>query len=352
LPNKLTEILIAPETLPALPPSSQSRLIGQARHAALLGHLEGRLRDVQCPQHLADYLRGARIHAEYHAAQTRWETLCLEQALSALPGPVVLLKGAAYQARELGVATGRLASDVDLLLPRAQVSEAESLLLAAGWEHMKHDSYEDHYYRQWMHELPPLQHADRGTVVDLHHSILPLTSRFKPDPAKLLADVRPVEGSSLYTLSPTDNLLHRCAHLFVDGDLNNRLRELVDIDALLTEVRQESDDGSALLARARELDLALPLYYGLYFCNRLLRHDIPQDWLRELAAAAGPGRWITRRLIDRALRSQAPYRHAGGERLAQWLLFVRSHWLRMPPLLLLRHLSTQIWRRGGVKTGQ
>ena len=54
-------------------------------------------------------------------------------------------------------------------------SLAEQLLLHAGWSHMKADEYDQHYYREWMHELPPLQHKERGTVVDLHHGILPVT---------------------------------------------------------------------------------------------------------------------------------------------------------------------------------
>ena len=37
-------------------------------------------------------------------------------------------------------------------------------------------------------------------------------------------------------------------------------------------------------------------------------------------------------------------------RLADNLLLIRAHWLRMPPLMLARHLLTQVWRRGGFKT--
>ncbi len=53
---------------------------------------------------------------------------------------------------------------------------------------MKSDPYDDLYYRQWMHELPPLVHGERGRMVDVHHTILPLTARPTPDAQALIAD--------------------------------------------------------------------------------------------------------------------------------------------------------------------
>jgi hypothetical protein len=31
--------------------------------------------------------------------------------------------------------------------------------------------------------------------------------------------------------------------------------------------------------------------------------------------------------------------------MARWALYVRSHWLRMPPLLLMQHLTRKVLRR-------
>ena len=51
-------------------------------------------------------------------------------------------------------------------------------MLDAGWERVKAaDGYDDAYYRRWMHELPPLIHRDRDRMIDVHHTILPLTAR-------------------------------------------------------------------------------------------------------------------------------------------------------------------------------
>jgi len=34
-----------------------------------------------------------------------------------------------------------------------------------------------------------------------------------------------------------------------------------------------------------------------------------------------------------------------GASLARGILYLRAHWLRMPPLMLMRHLSIKAWRR-------
>ena len=119
--------------------------------------------------------------------------------------------------------------------------DVERALLAAGWEWVKEDGYDDHYYRRWMHELPPLIHRERDRMIDVHHAILPLTARPKPDMAAMIADRVPL-ADGLFTLSPADMIVHSAAHLFADGDLAGGLRNLWDIDRLLREFG-ERDSG-------------------------------------------------------------------------------------------------------------
>ncbi len=349
----LLEILIAPATLAQLSPPTQARLVRQAREAAMLGYLEARIDPGLCEGRLAEHLLSARVHAAFCDTQMQWEIRCLAGVLGDIQGPIVLLKGAAYRALDLGLAEGRLASDIDLLLPRAQLSDAEKMLKAAGWEAMKADEYDQHYYREWMHELPPLRHRERGTVVDLHHNILPPTARLKPNADKLLEQAVQIAGSRFHTLAPIDTLLHRCAHLFVDGDLDNSLRELVDINELLTHYGSTSGFGDALVARARALDLAMPLYYALHFCQKLMRFESPQldNWLNELRCDMGVGRALSCFLMEQQLLPRDRGRRNWLQGISGWLLFLRSHLLRMPPLMLGAHLLRQVVRRGGLKTG-
>ena len=86
---------------------------------------------------------------------------------------VVLLKGAAYIALGLPLAEGRRIADIDILTEKQNLRAAERELIFYGWAKTKTDDYDQRYYREWMHEIPPLQHRQRGTVVDVHHNILP-----------------------------------------------------------------------------------------------------------------------------------------------------------------------------------
>ena len=125
-------------------------------------------------------------------------------------------------------------------------------MLSNGYRSQKQDDYDQHYYREWMHELPPMVHAARGTTVDLHHNIAPPVSRLKIDAAKLIERAVPLEGASPFKrLGDEDLVLHLCVHMFHDGELDNALRELFDLDALLRRFGDNQDFWDRLIARAR-----------------------------------------------------------------------------------------------------
>ena len=46
-----------------------------------------------------------------------------------------------------------------------------------------------------------------------------------------------------------------------------------------------------------------------------------------------------------ALQPALPDESRPGRRIALWVLYLRSHWLKMPPLLLARHLATKLLHR-------
>ena len=349
----LLDVILDPSSLIELEPGKQAEIVRQARHAGLLGFLEARIGSDTVTGRLSDHLRSARVYAIYNDSQISWEANRLGKALADLPGPLILLKGAAYKALDLGLAEGRLASDVDLLVPREQLHEAEQRLLAAGWVAMKEEDYDQHYYREWMHELPPLQHEHWGTIVDLHHTILPLTSRLKPNAEAMIAAAVPMPSGPFFTLLPEHTVLHRAAHLFYGGDLHDCLRELVDIHELITVYGEQPDFTDRLIVRAREQDLVKPLYYALYFCARLLQTNIPAANITSLGRDTGPVpvRQLLCLLMEKQLTATLPSQRNWLTRLAGGILFLRSHWITMPPIMLARHLLTQAWRRGGLKTG-
>jgi hypothetical protein len=246
---------------------------------------------------------------------------------------VILLKGTAFAAAGLSAAKGRSIGDLDILLPREALPEAEAALLAAGWEWVKEDAYDDQYYRRWMHELPPLIHRERDRMIDVHHTILPLTAGPKPDSEALVAESMALE-SGLRVLSPPDMIVHAAAHLFADGDLAGGLRNLWDIDRMLREFSSRPGFGEALLERAAHHDLLPHTRRALRLAARLYGTSVPAG-----AGRARPAdRLYERRLLARDGwgRTTRPASRLG--------FYARSHLLRMPPLMLARHLWTKATR--------
>jgi hypothetical protein len=322
---------------------------------ARLARVEGRLADEVAangvwetvPPKARDALANAKALCQTNRHQLEWEVTWIERALRDLDIDVVLLKGAAYAAADLPPARARLSSDVDILVPRQAIPAVEAALLAAGWEHASLDTYDQRYYRQWMHELPPLRHRDRGTVVDVHHTILPLSGRLRPDPALLTRGTRRTRHQRFTVFAPPIMALHAMAHLVQDGDLRHAIRDVADIHDLLGHFAHEPGFWPALVTQARDLELTRPLFYGLRLAQRMMGTEVPADVVAAVDDAAPPRPLLA--MMDWAaplvLFPAYPARPSRRVRLARLALYMRSHWLRMPPLLLARHLGRKAWHR-------
>jgi hypothetical protein len=335
------------------------RLLSQARRARLLGRVARLFADQawlsRVPPAPRMHLESALRRVQRQRDEARWEADCIHRALGHLPTPIILLKGAAYVAADLTPARGRLFTDIDILVAKDQLRAVELALFEAGWFAPALAPYDDRYYRDWMHELPPLQHVERGTALDVHHTITPPTSRFAVDARLLLADARPIPGQArLAVLAPADMVLHATVHLMQDGDFSGGLRDLLDLADLLRAFGTDPGFWAALVARARALGLALPLFDVLTQLRRLLGIVPPAEAAAELAALA-PGRVRNRlmaALLERAFRPDHPDCDGPGTDLARWLLYVRSHWLRMPWYQVGPHLLRKSWMRLSDRAGR
>jgi hypothetical protein len=349
----LLDVLTRPASGERLPPAEWDRLVRTARRANLLPRLallvEREPWSAALPAKIRDHLDAARPAADHHQRTIRWEVNRIQEALRRVGTKLVLLKGAAYVMAGLPAADGRTAADVDALVPREDLGAVEAALRASGWVPVALEPYDERFYREWSHELPPLQHQRRKTVVDVHHTILPPTGRLHPDPAELLGWAVPIEGSRrLWTLAPTDMCLHAAAHLFQDGELAGAVRDLIDQDALLRDFAERVPGfWEKLVPRARQLGLERPLFYALRYARLFLRTPIPAEVCREVEMS-GPPAPVLRlmdRLVERALLPASGQEAGPGDEAARLLLYIRSHWLRMPPGALTAHLMRKTARR-------
>lgn len=341
----LSRTLRAPDTIVRFSMSEWDRLVRQARAAGLLARLAHRFRlhglSDAIPLVARWHFDAAETLANKQQNAVRWELQQLRAALADLGSPLIVLKGAAYVAAHLPAAEGRLFNDIDILVPRERLAEAETSLMFAGWHATGLSEYDKRYYRRWMHEIPPLQHIQRDTVIDVHHAILPDTARYHPDSAKLRSHAVAVEGlPGVYVLAAEDRILHSATHLFHDGELPHGLRDLTDLDLLLRDAASDPDFWLRLTARADELQLGRSLFYAVRYLRHFLDTPIPDRVIAALNSAA-PNRAMLALMDSIFTRALAPAHASCADVFtpaARLAAFVRAHWLRMPAHLLIPHL--------------
>jgi hypothetical protein len=352
-----------PERVPQLAPEQLDLLIQCSRRVRLHGRLAADLKQACCfddlPQVAQDLLESAYVMAEARSRVARWEldriSWATREDLAYRP---ICLKGCAYLLLGLPNVPGRIFADVDLLISEANIGGVEKLLNERGWKTKQLTPYDDDYYRHWTHELPPLVHVERDVEVDLHHNIVARTSRVTPSSDALIKRSTPLESCGYRVLAGEDLVLHAMTHLMFDSDLGDKLRDLVDIDDLTRHfVDSDLDFWNRLLDRAAELDLRRPTYYSLRSVSLLLKSEVPDPILRRIRkwGPIAPISWLMDQLIPLALYPPHPQGSSRIAKIARLLLFMRSHWIRMPPWLLAYHLSykfyvTQIRRTGNTQS--
>lgn len=350
--SPLNRLLRDPAAAAALEVSDWELLLRQSRAEALTGAVAAVLEAAGMsgapPPAAQRQLAWGATLARKHESDMRYEIARIRGALSGLAAPVVFLKGAAYLLMDLPNARGRIFSDVDLLTPRSAFKAAERSLVLAGWLPQKTDPYDQRYYREWMHEAPPLRHLQRGTVVDLHHAILPPTARPRIDMERLLADAREAPGTDgALVLAPVDMTLHAIAHAFYDGFLEHGLRDLWDVTSLLRHFSNaEQEFWSRLVARAEQLDLGRTLWHALRYAKLVLGAPVP-EWASDALKPQAPSPAVQLLMDWTVLRASSPNHpscESAGVRLSRLFLYTRSHCLRMPARLLLPHLSRKAFR--------
>lgn len=341
----LSPVWANPTVPPVLGVRDWESMLSQARQSSLQGRLAVLFADQgwldEAPEGARRHLEGALGVVKRQRHDVTWEADCIRRALVKIDTPIVLLKGAAYLIANLPPARGRIFSDVDIMVERSTLSKVEGALFAAGWLCEERGAYNIRYYREWMHELPPMRHVQRGTAIDVHHTITPPTSRFKVDGSALLKRIQPIAGhSGLYTLHPVDMVLHSAAHLFLEGEFARGLRDLLDLNDLLGHFSQNPDFWDELLERAEQLGLQVPLSHALHHLQRLFSTTAPQHLSARVRSLDRSvlSRHVMSALLGIALRPDHPHCDGPFTGLSRWLLYVRSHHLRMPAHLVIPHL--------------
>lgn len=321
--------LSAPEWDALIPAAETARLLPRL---ALDTERSG-LTNPRLPDWTRDRLTSARIRGQAFERAVSWEIDRVHRALLPVGVRPVFLKGAGYVAAGLSCGVGRVVADVDILVREADLSAVQTALQQHGWRFEPLSRYDDRYYRQWMHELPPMRHQRRGTLLDVHHRILPRTGRIHPATTRLLDKAVDVGGTRV--LAPVHMVLHSAAHMFHGGEVAGALRDVVDLRDLLDQFGRDAAFADELVAEAGTLGLGRPLFYAVRYARLVGGRFRPEveRWRPPAAALAFMDIFVRRALFH-------------DSRDGRWAMLVRSLWLRMPPLMIARHLGNKILGAG------
>lgn len=341
----LIKTVTDPGSVEELSENQWDLVLRMIRRARLLGRLACQVEKnglaAKIPIKASDQLISARKVAKSRKRMALWEIDRLQRALREVDADVIVLKGCGYLIKDLQVSEGRIFSDVDIMVLRLNLDCVENTLKEKGWESTSLDDYDEYYYREWMHEIPPLRHPDRGIEVDLHHNILPLTGIIKTSPSRLFETSVRVNGYDFKVLGPFEMVIHSATHLFYGTELNGDLRDLIDLDELLRYFAETEDDfWSILEVTAVEMDLQRPLFYAARYCEKILKTPVPEG-VSARYRIHGPNPvilLIMDKLISASIFPDHPEIPSRTIEIWRWLLYVRSHFLKMPIHLLIPHL--------------
>ncbi len=334
----LISLLQSPHSALGVTDEQWSDIVVAARKNQMLGQLAARLQQAgvldSVPPSVRRHLNLDLLTALRRSESALWEVASMRRAVNATI-PLVFIKGCAYALTADHNAAGRRFSDIDVMVNHQALGKVESALISVGWKPSHVDDYDAAYYRNWMHEVPPMEHVRRNTVVDLHHAINPPVSRFFINPDKLfecLVEVKP----GIFVLSPNDRIIHCALHLLQEGEPKKLLRDLYDLYLLVNQHLPTASDIRYLAQRACELgvetlvmtalaaatEIFVPHRAAFASHNRLLRVCVVHAALGQNTKSLGPQRWLC---------------HWAGI-----AVLAHSHWMKMPLRMLVPHLLHKI----------
>jgi hypothetical protein len=346
--RQLIKAICQPQSVNDFSTEDWNKLLVQARASNLLGRLSYIFQQhkIDIPERLKNHLQSALVISNKQKLQTLFELREILRATDKVEENIVVLKGAAYCALNLPCSEGRTFSDIDIMVAKYVIRSVEVSLLVKGWIKTVQDDYDQQYYRQWMHEIPPLRHSQRDTVIDVHHNILPLTNQSAPDSKQFKTREIHLENiGSFLVLDELDMLIHCCVHLFAESEFNNSLRDLSDIYMLLQGVLEKDPDAlSKLLERSDELGLAA--YVKLAIRNNHKVFSLPISPAVEQAISTDKS--FVSGIVNWCFQELFVPNHSSCRTMftstAEFLLYIRGHQLRMPLRLLLPHLCRKATR--------
>ncbi|MCJ8321079.1 MAG: nucleotidyltransferase family protein [Colwellia sp.] len=344
----LLSVLIKPNSVSTFTHAQWNLLLRQASTAKMLTRIEHLLTEHKLldkvPAKVQSHFYRENVKISHLHTQVKQEIQILNQLFKKNNINPIYLKGTAYFLTDLPLAKSRTFGDIDILLNQEDIAKIEIVLKCQGWISQKSDDHDQEYYRNFMHEIPPMQNMARGTIIDIHHNILPICNKntINIELLKLNAFTA-VQDSNVKgnVLAPEAMFLHSAIHLFHEGEFEQGLRGLSDLDILFQHFDQKEENFSQkLIQLAEKINQGQSLYFAWHYLNKIFERKLPKlathfvkDFKKKVKLAS---------LHDFIFFNMLISHHSSTKTwsfvLASHLAYWRGHLLRMPLYLLIPHL--------------
>ncbi|OZG73576.1 hypothetical protein BTA51_10340 [Hahella sp. CCB-MM4] len=295
----------------------------------------------QLHEYARHHLTNAEIIADKQYQQVHYEAALLKQQIGNIGSHLVFLKGAGYSLSGLPVGVGRTYSDIDILVDKQYIREIEKTMTLHGWLPEEMDEYDQKYYRQWAHEIPPMKHATRGTLIDIHHNIIPIVSMRAPD-INILFDHTVMTSDGYQVLDKAAMTLHSLIHLFYNEEFKYGYRDLMDIHILMSG--NSEDYWQQLLDLAKTCGFEKELYFACRYAEGLMQTGVPDFVTTQLAHHKSRMQSVLDFMFTNLLSPSHPFVRRPIYPLAVFMGFIRGHRLKMPLSILVYHSMNKAWR--------
>lgn len=316
-------------------------------HAQLHGYMSYRFADSllsELPQSFTLHMASVRQFAAAQSTQTHIVCSQLASLLDEANIRATLLKGAAYIMANKANAEGRLISDIDIIVPRENLPDIEKLLQNNGWQPVVLEDYDEKYYREWSHELPPYINMESGITLDIHHTLIPESSGRIIDVNLLFESSKEIERN-LYVPDDCHLVLHSAIHLLLNDDIEKGLRDCFDLHSLLLSLA-ETQKTDELILLFESSNCLSELIILIHLLKSLFGND-SDVYFVPLANAFHSISVINRIKVNclyHAVFPKSRFLKDSSRSLARFYVYGSGHLSKMPFKMFIKHIGYKAYR--------